>query len=159
MFSAGHDLVVFDSYDQGVKLLVVLSFHSSEKYIIVLARIIGTLKPLAIMITILQCSVVMMEVWKYHWCSNALLASSFHRRNCPEYLAKQRMKKANGVGPLGFSIYVIEHFTASNNTWVFALDVVTTSLISCRNLKSGNKATWNSSLVMGKVVEYPFLQL
>ncbi|KAD3337533.1 hypothetical protein E3N88_33053 [Mikania micrantha] len=81
------------------------------------------------------------------------------RRNCPEYLAKQRMNKANGVGPSGFSIYVIEHFTASNNTWVFALDVVTTSLISCRNLKSGNKATWNSSLVMGKVVEYPFLQL
>ncbi|KAC9852096.1 hypothetical protein E3N88_45172 [Mikania micrantha] len=41
------------------------------------------------------------------------------RRNCPEYLAKLRMNKANGAGPSGISIYVIELFTVSSNTWVF----------------------------------------
>ncbi|KAD4982077.1 hypothetical protein E3N88_18748 [Mikania micrantha] len=41
------------------------------------------------------------------------------RRNCHEYLAKLRMNKANGAGPSGISIYVIELFTVSSNTWVF----------------------------------------
>ncbi|KAD2806280.1 hypothetical protein E3N88_39657 [Mikania micrantha] len=41
------------------------------------------------------------------------------RRNCPKYLAKLRMNKANSAGPSGISIYVIELFTVSSNTWVF----------------------------------------
>ncbi|KAD6119012.1 hypothetical protein E3N88_10283 [Mikania micrantha] len=41
------------------------------------------------------------------------------RRNCPEYLAKLKMNKANGAGPSGISIYFIELFTVSSNTWVF----------------------------------------
>ncbi|KAF5804990.1 putative RNA-directed DNA polymerase [Helianthus annuus] len=42
------------------------------------------------------------------------------KRNCPEYLAKLKVKKANGEGTSsGILIYVIELFTVSSNTWVF----------------------------------------
>ena len=41
-------------------------------------------------------------------------------RNCPEHLAEIRKKRANGEGSSGgISIYVIELFTVSSNTWVF----------------------------------------
>ena len=42
------------------------------------------------------------------------------KRNCPEYLAELRKQRANGEGSSkGISIYVIELFTVSSNTWVF----------------------------------------
>ncbi|KAK1440871.1 hypothetical protein QVD17_06703 [Tagetes erecta] len=45
--------------------------------------------------------------------------SGHWKRNCPEYLAKLRKMKASGEGASGTSIYVIELFTVSSNTWVF----------------------------------------
>ncbi|KAK1424219.1 hypothetical protein QVD17_19540 [Tagetes erecta] len=41
------------------------------------------------------------------------------KRNCPEYLAKLRKMKVSGEGTSSISIYVIELFTVSSNTWVF----------------------------------------